>query len=201
MPSLTSLPHLSKCDSPCYSRTSAWSDFNPNANGVSLISCRSRTNCQSDKNIKCNRASMQHTSSTRLLLEVRIVWKHQGSLRSDWLTCIWRRENQWIRAWRTHRPSVCMMESWVRFSSQSQAKERVFRYTNTHCMHAYMFTALPLHVPTTCFLDILFRYLKVLHWKLESITVFTIYLTISKTNNKAQWYSHVFGYYGIVPSM
>lgn len=110
---------------------------------MSLFSRRSRMNCQSDKNINCNRASMLHNSSTRRHARVRIVWINQGSSRSACLTCIWRREYQWIRAWRTHRPSVWMMESWVRFSAQSQAKERVFRYTNTHCMHVYSTT-------TTC---------------------------------------------------
>jgi len=143
---------------------------------------------------ECNRASMQHTSSTRLLSKVLIVWKHQGSLQSAWLTFIWCREYQWIRAWRTHRPSVCTMDSWVRFSSQSQAKERVFRYTNTHCMHAYSCTT----TCSACFLDCVNFAACLDTWRCcigsWSYTFPPIYLTISKINNKAQWYSHVFGY-------
>lgn len=149
----------------------------PNANGVSLFSCRSRMNCQSDKNIKCNRASMLHNSSTRRHARVRIVWINQGSSRSACLTCIWRREYQWIGAWRTHRPSVCMMESWVRFSAQSQAKERVFRYTNTHCMHVYSTTT----TGTTwkCCTE------SWSHYRNNTVFFSPNYLTISNTNNKA----------------
>ncbi len=100
----------------------------PNANCVSLFFCRPWI-----KVSKRQKHQVQH-SKYATQFQPQTTAKSAYSLKTSrtftvsCLRCIWRVKDA--------RPSarVFVMESWVRFSAQSQAKERVFRCTNTHSL-------------------------------------------------------------------